>query len=69
MSDHAGLVIILLRKARTALRIMQTRQNLIWPIEMRQGLFEVFLKDVPAYDIPAGTGAVVLDKHEEAGAD
>jgi hypothetical protein len=36
---------------------------------MRQGLFEVFLKDAPAYDIPAGRGAVVLDKHDEAGAD
>jgi hypothetical protein len=36
---------------------------------MRQGLFEAFLKDAPAYDIPAGIEAILLDKDDEAGAD
>jgi hypothetical protein len=48
---------------------MQTRQNLIWPIGMRQGLFEVFLKDAPACDIPAGREAALLDKHDGGSAD
>jgi hypothetical protein len=36
---------------------------------MRQGLFEVFLKDMPTYDIPAGIKAVLLDKHDGGSAD
>lgn len=49
---------------------MQARQNLIWHVGMRQGLFVVLMKDMHSINIPARleieslttmTGAVQID--------